>query len=69
MILAKAELLLTQCEFSECLVLFTRINCGDNYNFSIYSLFRAFQHELSGKNTLFLISHDVEEHYQEEPVM
>ena len=67
LLLAKAELLFTQCRFQEALGLTSSILASDKYNFSIYPLHLACLHELNQKNALFLIAHDLADHHPEEP--
>ena len=67
LLLSKAELLFTQCRFTEALSLTQAILDVDRYNFSIYPLHLACLHELNQKNALFLTSHDLADHHPEEP--
>ncbi|KAI9781230.1 MAG: anaphase promoting complex subunit cdc16 [Peltula sp. TS41687] len=67
LLLSKAELLFTQCRFTEALSLTQSILDADKYNFSIYPLHLACLHELNQKNALFLISHELADHHPEEP--
>ncbi|KZF20184.1 cell division cycle protein-like protein [Xylona heveae TC161] len=67
LLLAKAELLFTQCRFKEALAITESILATDRYNFSIYPLHLACLHELNQTNALFLISHDLADHHPEEP--
>lgn len=67
MLLAKADLLFTQCRFKEALQLTESVIRSDKYNFSIYPLHLACLYELKMKNHLFLISHDLADNHPEEP--
>lgn len=68
LIISKAELLFTQCRFKECLELCEGVIVDDNYNFSVYPLYLSCLHELNMKNKLYLVAHDMADHYPEEPV-
>lgn len=67
LLLAKADLLFTQCRFKEALAVTTSILETDEYNFSIYPLHLACLHELEQTNALFLIAHRLADLYPEEP--
>jgi anaphase-promoting complex subunit 6 len=67
LLLSKADLLFTQCRFKEALAITDSIIKDDKYNFSIYPLHLACLYELSHKNALFLISHDLADNHPEEP--
>lgn len=67
LLLAKAELLFTQCRFKQALALTTSILDTDEYNFSIYPLHLACLHELGQTNTLFLLSHRLADLHPDEP--
>ncbi|MCJ1438088.1 anaphase promoting complex subunit cdc16 [Xylographa pallens] len=67
LLLAKADLLFTQCRFKEALTITTSILDTDEYNFGIYPLHLACLHELSQTNTLFLLSHRLADHHPDEP--
>ncbi|KAI5799300.1 hypothetical protein DFH27DRAFT_514915 [Peziza echinospora] len=67
-LLAKAELLFTQCKFKDCLHLCEKIISLDQYNFSVYPIYLACMHECNEKNKLFLVSHDLSDNHPEEPV-
>lgn len=67
-LLAKADLLFTQCRFPECLKITTRILELDTYKFNAMPLHLTCLNELSRKNDLFLLSHDMAERHPEEPV-
>ncbi|ORY74829.1 anaphase control protein cut9 [Protomyces lactucae-debilis] len=67
-LLAKADLLFTQCRFPECLTTTTRILELDAYKFNAMPLHLTCLHELGFKNDLFLLSHDMVERHPEEPV-
>ncbi|KAI5792814.1 hypothetical protein FPQ18DRAFT_258865 [Pyronema domesticum] len=68
LIVARSELLFTQCRFKECLQLCEGIIKNDSYNFAVYPLYLACMHELNMKNKLFLVSHDMADSYPDEPV-
>ena len=67
LLLAKAELLFTQCRFKQALAITTSILDSDEYNFSIYPLHLACLHELNQINTLFLLAHRLADIHPEEP--
>ena len=67
LLLAKADLLFTQCRFREALAITTSILETDEYNFSVYPLHLACLHELNQSNALFLLSHRLADLHPEEP--
>ncbi|KAI9850593.1 MAG: anaphase promoting complex subunit cdc16, partial [Thelocarpon superellum] len=67
LLLAKADLLFTQCRFHDALALTSSILDEDKYNFSVYPLHLACLHELNEKNALFLVAHDLADHHPDEP--
>ncbi|CZR69542.1 related to anaphase control protein cut9 [Phialocephala subalpina] len=67
LLLAKADLLFTQCKFKLALAITNSILEEDKYNFSVYPLHLACLYELQLKNALFLISHDLADNHPEEP--
>lgn len=67
LLLAKAELLFTQCRFKEALSITTSVLENDDFNFSIIPLHVACLHELAQVNTLFLLSHRLADVHPEEP--
>ncbi|EGX52626.1 hypothetical protein AOL_s00007g409 [Orbilia oligospora ATCC 24927] len=67
-VLAKAELLYTQCRFEESLKLVKELLVKDKYNFKLYPVYIACLFELGKKNELFLMSHDLADNHREEPV-
>lgn len=67
LLLAKADLLFTQCRFKEALMITTSILDTDEYNFAIYPLHLACLNELNEINKLFLISHRLADLHPEEP--
>lgn len=67
-LLAKADLLYTQCRFSDALALTDRILQNDRYNFDAIPLHVACLHELSEKSALFLIAHDLADNQPDEVV-
>ncbi|KAG9232444.1 cell division cycle protein-like protein [Amylocarpus encephaloides] len=67
LLLAKADLLFTQCRFKDALEITNSILHNDKYNFSIYPLHLSCLYELGLKNALFLVSHDLADNHPEEP--
>ena len=67
LLLAKADLLFTQCRFKNALAITNSILQDDKYNFTIYPLHLACLYELGMKNALFLISHDLADNQPDEP--
>ncbi|KAH6666805.1 cell division cycle protein-like protein [Halenospora varia] len=67
LLLAKADLLFTQCRFKDALAITNAILTNDKYNFNIYPLHLACLYELQLKNALFLVSHDLADNHPEEP--
>ncbi|RDW81905.1 TPR-like protein [Coleophoma cylindrospora] len=67
LLLAKADLLFTQCRFKDSLAITSAILQDDKYNFSIYPVHLACLYELEMKNSLFLVSHDLADNHPEEP--
>ncbi|KAK6513978.1 anaphase promoting complex subunit cdc16 [Arthrobotrys conoides] len=67
-VLAKAELLYTQCRFEESLKLVKELLAKDKYNFKLYPVYIACLFEMGKKNELFLMSHDLADNHREEPV-
>ena len=67
LLLAKADLLFTQCRFKDALTLTTSILATDEYNFAIYPLHLACLHELHETNTLFLLAHRLADLHPDEP--
>ncbi|MCJ1473532.1 anaphase promoting complex subunit cdc16 [Lambiella insularis] len=67
LLLAKADLLFTQCRFKEALAITTSILDTDEYNFAIYPLHLACLYELVHTNTLFLLAHRLADHHPDEP--
>ena len=68
LLLAKADLLFTQCRFREALAMTTSILDSDEYNFAIYPLHLACLSEMNETNTLFLLAHRLADTHPEEPV-
>lgn len=66
-LLAKAEMLLTQCRFKEALALTEAILQRDKHSFSTLPVHLACLHELNERNALFLLSHDLADRHPEEP--
>ncbi|KAI0848633.1 TPR-like protein [Daldinia vernicosa] len=67
LLLARADLLYTQCRYKDALAITESVLQEDKYNFSIYPLHLACLYELRMKNVLFLISHDLADTHPEEP--
>ena len=67
LLLAKADLLFTQCRFREALAITTSILDSDEYNFAIFPLHLACLNELSQTNRLFLLAHRLADTHPEEP--
>lgn len=67
LLLARADLLYTQCRYKDALAITESILQGDKYNFSIYPLHLACLYELRMKNVLFLVAHDLADSHPEEP--
>ncbi|TPX08158.1 uncharacterized protein E0L32_001946 [Thyridium curvatum] len=67
LLLARADLLYTQCRYKDALAITSSILDDDKYNFSIYPLHLACLYELRRKNVLFLIAHDLADNHPEEP--
>ncbi|KAI0490959.1 anaphase-promoting complex subunit cut9 [Xylaria cf. heliscus] len=67
LLLARADLLYTQCRYKDALAITDSILQEDKYNFSIYPLHLACLYELKMKNVLFLIAHDLADSHPEEP--
>jgi anaphase-promoting complex subunit 6 len=67
LLLARADLLFTQCRFKDALSITASIIDNDKYNFSVYPLHLACLCELKMTNTLFLIAHDLADNHPEEP--
>ena len=66
-LLAKAELLYTNCRFKDALALTTQIIETDPYNFSAMPVHLAALGELKEINALFLLSHELADTHPEEP--
>lgn len=66
-LLAKAELLFTNCRFKDALALTSQIIETDPYNFSAMPVHLAALFELKSTNALFLLSHDLADSHPEEP--
>lgn len=67
LLLAKAELLFTQCRFSQSLAVTNSILADDPFNFTVLPLHLASLNELSNINALFLLSHRLADTHPEEP--
>ncbi|KAF6824897.1 anaphase-promoting complex subunit cut9 [Colletotrichum plurivorum] len=67
LLLAKADLLYTQCRYRDALAITSSILEDDKYNFSVHPLHLACLYELKMKNALFLVSHDLADSHPGEP--
>ncbi|KAL0943699.1 anaphase-promoting complex subunit cut9 [Colletotrichum truncatum] len=67
LLLAKADLLYTQCRYRDALTITDSVLQNDKYNFSVHPLHLACLYQLKMKNALFLISHDLADTHPEEP--
>lgn len=67
LLLARADLLYTQCRYKDALTITESILQEDKYNFTIYPLHLACLYELKMKNVLFLVAHDLADSHPEEP--
>ncbi|TEA18268.1 Anaphase-promoting complex subunit cut9 [Colletotrichum sidae] len=67
LLLARADLLFTQCRYRDALAITDAILQDDKYNFSVHHLHLACLYQLGMKNALFLISHDLADTHPEEP--
>ncbi|KAF4780225.1 tetratricopeptide [Colletotrichum scovillei] len=67
LLLAKADLLYTQCRYRDALAITESILQDDKYNFSVHPLHLACLYQLKMKNALFLVSHDLADNHPEEP--
>ncbi|ORY71124.1 anaphase-promoting complex subunit cut9 [Pseudomassariella vexata] len=67
LLLARADLLYTQCRYKDALAITESILQEDKYNFSIYPVHLACLYELRMKNVLFLVAHDLADSHPEEP--
>ncbi|ETS80566.1 hypothetical protein PFICI_08095 [Pestalotiopsis fici W106-1] len=68
LLLARADLLYTQCRYKDALDITDSILAEDKYNFSVYPLHLACMYELKKKANLFLVAHDLADSHPEEPV-
>ncbi|KAI0124265.1 hypothetical protein BJ170DRAFT_585859 [Xylariales sp. AK1849] len=67
LLLARADLLYTQCRYKDALTITDSILQEDKYNFGVYPLHLACLYELKMKNVLFLVAHDLADSHPEEP--
>lgn len=67
LLLAKAELLFTQCRYAQSLAVSTSILSNDPYNFTVLPLHLACLNELNKTNDLFLLSHRLADSHPDEP--
>ncbi len=68
LLLARADLLYTQCRFRDALDITKSILEDDRYNFAVYPVHLACLFELRKTNALFLIAHDLADNHPEQPV-
>lgn len=67
LLLARADLLYTQCRYRDALAITDSILQEDKYNFTVYPVHLACLFELKMKNLLFLVAHDLADSHPEEP--
>ncbi len=67
LLLARADLLYTQCRYRDALDVTSAILEDDKYNFGVYPLHLACLYELQMKNILFLVAHDLADNHPDEP--
>lgn len=67
LLLARADLLYTQCRFRDALAVTSAVLDRDRYNFAVYPLHLACLSELKMTNTLFLVAHDLADGHPDEP--
>ncbi|KAH8882799.1 anaphase-promoting complex subunit cut9 [Thozetella sp. PMI_491] len=68
LLLARADLLYTQCRFKDALSVTQSILNDDKYNFAVYPVHLACLFELRKTNLLFVIAHDLADNHPEQPV-
>ncbi|KAK3327719.1 hypothetical protein B0T19DRAFT_484775 [Cercophora scortea] len=66
-LLAKADLLYTQCRFKDALSITESVLEDDKYNFAAYPVHLACLYELRKTNVLFLIAHELADTHPDEP--
>ena len=66
-LLARADLLYTQCRFKDALALTDTILEDDKHNFAAYPIHLACLYELKKNNVLFLIAHELADSHPDEP--
>lgn len=66
-LLARADLLHTQCRFKDALAITQSILDEDKYNFAVYPTHLSCLYELKKTNVLFLIAHELADTHPEEP--
>ena len=66
-LLAKADLLYTQCRFKDALSITDSILEEDKYHFAVYPVHLACLYELKLNNVLFLIAHELADTHPDEP--
>ncbi|KAK4137530.1 TPR-like protein [Trichocladium antarcticum] len=67
MLVARADLLYTQCRFKDALAITAAVLEDDKYNFAAYPVHLACLHELGKTNMLFLVAHELADSHPEEP--
>ncbi|SPN97657.1 related to anaphase control protein cut9 [Cephalotrichum gorgonifer] len=67
LLLARADLLFTQCRYRDALEITESVLRDDKYNFAVYPVHLACLYELRMKNVLFLVAHDLADTHPEEP--
>jgi anaphase-promoting complex subunit 6 len=65
-LLSKADLLFTHCQFRPALDLTSYVLTNDRYNFTIMPVHLATLYELGQKNALFLLAHDLADTHPQE---
>ncbi|KAK4225888.1 anaphase-promoting complex subunit cut9 [Podospora fimiseda] len=66
-LLARADLLYTQCRFKEALQITESIVRDDKFNFAAYPIYLACLYELQNNNLLFLTAHGLADSHPDEP--
>ena len=66
-LLARADLLYTQCRFKDALSITQSILDNDKYNFAVYPVHLACLYELKRNNVLFLVAHELADTHPDEP--
>ncbi|KXX75707.1 Anaphase-promoting complex subunit cut9 [Madurella mycetomatis] len=66
-LLARADMLYTQCRFKDALAITDSVLEDDKYNFAAYPIHLACLSELRKTNVLFLIAHELADSHPDEP--